>query len=266
MSRGGSREVEKLSISDLSYSPYLTIIDNLNALLTSLFSAGEQGAIYIPKPVVNGVQSLFQDSAGTVPVTADGDPVGKMLDQSGNNNHATQSVSGSRPVYRTDGVLHWLEFGGVNSYIDVDITASQPISLTLSALFANTGTTVVYSTTDSTGSVRFDLLTVNDASPDYRIYSGDPVVANGFSTPGEEATLSNLHNSGSSYIRKDGSLVSSGNSGTMGLSGFRLGSSFNTSSYFNGRVYGIYLRQAIPSESELTKIESYFSSLRGATL
>ena len=101
MSRGGSREVEKLSISDLSYSPYLTIIDNLNALLTSLFSAGEQGAIYIPKPVVNGVQSLFQDSAGTAAVTADGDPVGLVIDQSGNGNSAAQSTSAARPTYNT---------------------------------------------------------------------------------------------------------------------------------------------------------------------
>ena len=115
MSRGGSREVEKLSISDLSYSPYLTIIDNLNALLTSLFSAGEQGAFYIPRPTVNGAQVLFQDSAGTVPVAADGDPVGRMLDQSGNGNHATQAVSGARPVYRTDGTLHWLVFNGTNT-------------------------------------------------------------------------------------------------------------------------------------------------------
>ena len=101
MSRGGSREVEKLSISDLSYSPYLTIIDNLNALLTSLFSAGEQGAIYIPKPVVNGVQSLFQDDAGAVAVTADGDPVGLVIDQSGNGNSAAQSTSAARPTYNT---------------------------------------------------------------------------------------------------------------------------------------------------------------------
>ena len=101
MSRGGSREVEKLSISDLSYSPYLTIIDNLNAPLTSLFSAGEQGAIYIPKPVVNGVQSLFQDSAGTAAVTADGDPVGLVIDQSGNGNSAAQSTSAARPTYNT---------------------------------------------------------------------------------------------------------------------------------------------------------------------
>ena len=82
-----------------------------------LFLAGEQGAIYIPMPIVNGVQALFQDAAGTVPVTADGDPVGRMLDQSGNGNHAIQTVSANRLIYRTDGTLHWLEHGGVNTFL-----------------------------------------------------------------------------------------------------------------------------------------------------
>ena len=89
----------------------------LQALINSLFGNGEQGAFYIPMPVVNGAQSLFQDSAGTVPVTADGDPVGRMLDQSGNGNHAIQTVSGRMPVYRTDGTLHWLEFDGVDDVL-----------------------------------------------------------------------------------------------------------------------------------------------------
>jgi hypothetical protein len=87
-----------------------------------LFFLGEQGALYIPRPVVNGAQALFQDAAGTTPVTADGDPVGRMLDQSGNGNHATQTVSGSRPVYRADGTLHWLEFDGVDDFIDTGLS------------------------------------------------------------------------------------------------------------------------------------------------
>lgn len=45
-----------------------------------------------PQPV------LFQDSAGTTPVTAVEQPVGLMLDKSGNNNHAFQATSASRPV------------------------------------------------------------------------------------------------------------------------------------------------------------------------
>ena len=76
-------------------------LDALNALIAQIFSANEQGAFYVPKPIVNGTQALFQDSAGTVPVTADGDPVGRMLDQSGNGNSAAQSTSAARPTYNT---------------------------------------------------------------------------------------------------------------------------------------------------------------------
>ena len=79
------------------HNPY---ISPLNRLIILLFSNNEQGAFYIPRPVVNGVQSLFQDAAGTTPVTADGDPVGLMIDQSPNSNNAPQSVSAAKSTYR----------------------------------------------------------------------------------------------------------------------------------------------------------------------
>lgn len=44
------------------------------------------------------MSTMFQDAAGTVPVTAMEQPVGKWLDKSGKGNHATQSVTASRPV------------------------------------------------------------------------------------------------------------------------------------------------------------------------
>ena len=98
--RGGDLELKKVSLSTFSYLPNLTLVDQLRSLIRQLFSAGEQGAFYIPRPIVNGVQSLFQDAAGTVPVTADGDPVGLMLDQSPNSNNAPQSVSAAKSTYR----------------------------------------------------------------------------------------------------------------------------------------------------------------------
>ena len=60
----------------------------------SLFAAGEQGVWYDPSDLT----TLFQDSAGTTPVTAVEQPVGKMLDKSGRGNHATQTTSTKRPV------------------------------------------------------------------------------------------------------------------------------------------------------------------------
>ena len=63
----------------------------------SLFKSGEQGAWYDP----SDISTLFQDSAGTTPVTADGDPVGLMLDKSGNINNGTQPVSVARSVFNT---------------------------------------------------------------------------------------------------------------------------------------------------------------------
>lgn len=44
------------------------------------------------------MSTMFQDAAGTTPVTAMEQPVGKWLDKSGKGNHATQSVTASRPV------------------------------------------------------------------------------------------------------------------------------------------------------------------------
>ena len=86
-------------------SARLRWVNALQALISSLFGAGEPGAIYIPIPVVLGAQSLFQDAAGTVPVTADGDPVGKMIDQSGNGNHALQDNSSKRFIYKAGDAL-----------------------------------------------------------------------------------------------------------------------------------------------------------------
>ena len=80
----------------------------------SLFANGEQGAFYDP----SDLRTLFQDEAGTTPVTDPGQTVGLMLDKSGNDNHATQPAAESRPVYQAGGGLHWLEFDGVDDVLE----------------------------------------------------------------------------------------------------------------------------------------------------
>jgi len=63
----------------------------------SLFAGGIAGAWYGP----SDLSTLFQDSAGTTPVTTAGQPVGLMLDNSGNDNHAVQATAAARPTYQT---------------------------------------------------------------------------------------------------------------------------------------------------------------------
>jgi len=65
--------------------------------IADLFASSEQGAWYGP----SDLSTLFQDSAGTTPVTTAGQPVGRMLDKSGNGNHATQATAARRPTYQT---------------------------------------------------------------------------------------------------------------------------------------------------------------------
>ena len=62
--------------------------------IRALFQKGEQGAWYDP----SDMSTLFQDAAGTTPVTGMEQPVGRMLDKSGCGNHASQATSASRPV------------------------------------------------------------------------------------------------------------------------------------------------------------------------
>ena len=67
----------------------------LAAINTLLFGASEQGALYDPADL----STLFQDTAGTTPVTAVEQAVALMLDKSGRGNHASQATSTKRPKY-----------------------------------------------------------------------------------------------------------------------------------------------------------------------
>ena len=59
-----------------------------------LFESGANGLWLDPSDLT----TLFQDSAGTTPVTAVEQPVGLIRDKSGRNNHASQSTSANRPT------------------------------------------------------------------------------------------------------------------------------------------------------------------------
>jgi len=61
----------------------------------SLFTTSEPGFWYDPSDLT----TMFQDTAGTTPVTTPGQTVARINDKSGRGNNATQATAASRPTY-----------------------------------------------------------------------------------------------------------------------------------------------------------------------
>jgi surface protein len=84
----------RIGLALTASAAYFPLISRVPAFTpASLFASGEQGVWFDPSDLT----TLFQDSAGTTPVTSPGDPVGRILDKSGNGFHATQATSAGRP-------------------------------------------------------------------------------------------------------------------------------------------------------------------------
>jgi hypothetical protein len=79
----------------------------------TLFS-GEDGLLLD----ASDISTLWKDTAGTVPVTADSDVVARIDDLSGNGIHLSNLTAARRPLYRTSGGLHWLEFDSTDDGLE----------------------------------------------------------------------------------------------------------------------------------------------------
>lgn len=236
----------------------------------SLFSNGEQGALYEPWDLT----TLYQDSAGTTPVTADGDPVGLMLDKSGNGNHATQSVAASRPVYRTDGTLHWLVADGVDDYLVIPVAAQGSASDNNFAAAA---------TVTTAGFYLFGCF----ADDGFMLLPGETgcraiVDVNGAKIAGAST---GLYSSGTTLVASAQSDISGGiidlnlstgyyNSApfTAGVKSIPVSMALfhrgdqSTSSNFSGKFFGGLMVSRLASEQERGQCEQYLAQKAGVTL
>jgi hypothetical protein len=96
------------------------------------------------------LSTMFQDAAGTTPVTAAGQPVGLILDKSGNGHHASQSTSTARPLFQIDGSgKHYLAFDGVDDYLStsaIDLTGTDKVTVFSGSRVLSSNAAIFYET------------------------------------------------------------------------------------------------------------------------
>ena len=246
----------------------------------TLFAGGKQGVWYDP----SDKSTLFQDVAGTVPVTKDGDPVALIRDKSGNGYHATQSVSTSRPLYKTDGILHWLLFDGVDDFLRVtalNMSTYPDLNVFTVARRTSNASQVItelgVDTNTTTGSF-YLIAGVDGTTTGWTSLSrGSATIAfaqsvNINTTAPETSVLSIYHNIANdlSTIRRN-QVAGINATGDKGLGNFGnhdlyIGSRGGASMFFNSNLYAMVISGGKAEPSDVISVEQYLATKSGVTL
>lgn len=246
----------------------------------SLFAAGEQGAWYDP----SDFSSMFQDSAGTTPVTALGQPVGKILDKSGRGNHATQATTANRPTLQQDGGGYfYLAFNGTNSSI-----ASSSVNLTGTAQLAAWVGLTKQSDNGGTGvllELGTNVASVAGTFASYMPHTGTGLSDGSFSARSDTTTgyavdsgfaapyslvMSGQASIGATVsLRRNGVQTAStplSGAGNFSNNVLNIGSRQGTALFFNGRIYSLIVRGANSTAAQIAAAEKWVGQKMGIAL
>lgn len=236
--------------------------------------------------------TLWQLIDGTTPVTADGQVVGRWDDLSSLDHHMAAASNGStRPLYKTSGGYHWVEFDGTDDILrymaDLSMWNASGCTVAISMRSLSNGITktLVGSASTASGNQFYNAvysqnLAGNQANAaNYiRNNSGVDVMASTLSNytsafDGSDRVIIMVDDGSGITIYKDGvagtrrAYTRAGNSLT--LNNVTLGGLLRTtvSNWFAGRVYGmaIWPGRALDA-TERGEVNTYFASLYGGTL
>ena len=247
----------------------------ITATPLDLFLGGEVGAWWDPSDIT----TLFQDSAGTVPVTASGQPVGRISDKSGRGNHLTQPTAGARPTYIDTAGLKSLQFDGVDDWMispTVNFAPGGGVMNMFAGLFADTNTGVglvcELSATSSGNNGTFALQAPpGDLDGFYWRSKGTvdtTLDVDGISLP----TTKVIHGqsgipSDYSQIRVNGTqalqTLADQGTGTHGNFPIYVGMRGGTTFPFKGKIYGLILRASPCTTKEQADTEQYLAGKAG---
>lgn len=222
----------------------------------SLFGQGQAGAWYDP----SDLSTLFQDSAGTTPVTAHGQPVGRINDKSGNGNHLTQATAGRRPLYQDDSSGKYLLFDGTDDLLSVVLALALPFDR-ISAI-RQVSWTLNDSIFDS--NTRGARLYQNAASPQLRTHSGGAgTLQNGGLAVGVNGVVTERQISGAQQLAVNNGSYVSANVGTTAPDTLCVGANAAAGEASNIRFYGVLIRSGQLTDDEIASVRSWMAGKAG---
>jgi hypothetical protein len=263
------------------WTPGATVIGgaklSFEIVIKKLFSNNEQGFFYDP----NDLSTMYQDAAGTVPVTDVGQSVGLIRDKSGRNNHAYPTTSASRPILRKNSVTgaNYLEFDGSDDFLqtnNIDFTATDKVSLFAGARkLSDAAIGAIMSSRGGNGSFEMyqpsavgnsDYVLSTSGSTGSKFITATPYVAPNSSVLTAKADigldLRSFSVSGKVFtgVAED---LGTGNYGNYPL---YIGRRGGTSLPFNGHIYSLIGIGRLTTDSETVAIEKELAKRVGVTL
>lgn len=229
---------------------------------------------------LSSVSTLQQDSAGTTPVTTAGDPIGRVMDISGANNHAIQATAASRPLWQTT----FAAFDGTDdswATPAIDFSSTDKITIVVGlrkASDAAAGMLLEFGASVSVAGA-FNLRAPRGAVPacDITVSATGAAfgvgVLNTVAAP-TTAVLSSVLDLGAasgsevrSRVNGAAQASSTGDAGTgnFGNLPLNIGRRNNLSIPFNGNLYGLIIVGRTMSTSEIAACEQYMAAKAGIT-
>lgn len=169
--------------------------------------------------------TLFQDTAGTTPATANNDPVGRINDKSGNSNNFLQGVAGSKPSVQlaVQNGLNVVDWDGTSDIMaTAAFTLDQPFTVFMAATLRAVGNSGANDAVmDGATFASAALLSYNVTST--QMYAGASLVSASQAVFSSFQAATLKWKGASSLLRIDGVQLMTGNAGTQNAGGVTLG-------------------------------------------
>lgn len=233
-------------------------------LIASRSVASAPGSFFNPLGIpgcilwLNASSGLYQDVAGTSPVTLDGQSVRRWEDQSGSGNHITN----------TSGSLTWMQFGAPNSRPSIRFpTVANAVSITSNLVAQPMWVFLVYQRNTTNAAIGLWEAKGGNGSCRVEVTSGGAwnmfqgsSLAFGTLLSYQMQLMELKFNNGGSLVKTNAVQAASGNTGSNLVRGFRVGSVLSGTAEFNGNIPEVMVYSADLTSQNISDIELYLNS------